>query len=541
MPASVSLSGLSWSTPDGLIVFSDIDFHADTGRTGIVGRNGAGKSTLLRLICGDLVPQAGTITLCGTVGMMRQIVQPDPDETVADLFGVSGALAVLRRADAGLADIGELASADWTLEERLEQALAVTRLDLAPETRLAQLSGGQHTRLALAALVFKNPDILLLDEPTNHLDRDGRKAVIDFLSGWKGCAIVVSHDRELLETMDVIAEAGPGGVTRYGGNWSHYRALKALELAGVQRNLADAEKVAADVARMVQLRAERQARKDSAGRKKRAKGDAPRILMDARKERAEATGGNNARLAGDRMENAASALAAARQKLEVLQPFGVALPSSDLPAGRTVLAFDHVTFGYDKNAPVVRDLSFTITGPERVALTGANGSGKTTVLNLASGALQPLSGQVHRPVRAVMLDQQVSIMDPAISVLENFRRLNPESDDNACRASLARFMFRAGAALQMTGMLSGGQLLRAGLACVLGGTALPSLLILDEPTNHLDIDSTEAVEAGLRAWDGALLVVSHDVAFLEAIGIGRYQPLPITTPAASTREPPSTT
>ncbi len=120
-----------------------------------------------------------------------------------------------------------------------------------------------------------------------------------------------------------------------------------------------------------------------------------------------------------------------------------------------------------------------------------------------------------------LLDQRVSLLDPALSIRDNFKRINPDADENACRAALARFMFRADAALQIAGTLSGGQMLRAGLACVLGGSIPPPLLILDEPTNHLDIDAIEAVEAGLRAYDGALLVVSHDNAFLEAIGITR--------------------
>jgi ATPase subunit of ABC transporter with duplicated ATPase domains len=120
-----------------------------------------------------------------------------------------------------------------------------------------------------------------------------------------------------------------------------------------------------------------------------------------------------------------------------------------------------------------------------------------------------------------LLDQRVSLLDPSLSIRDNFQRINRRADENTCRAALARFMFRADAALQVVSCLSGGQLLRAGLACVLGGTTPPALLILDEPTNHLDIDSIEAVEAGLRAYDGALLVVSHDEAFLEAIGISR--------------------
>ena len=152
---------------------------------------------------------------------------------------------------------------------------------------------------------------------------------------------------------------------------------------------------------------------------------------------------------------------------------------------------------------------------------GPNGSGKTTLLALITGQLTSWEGTVRLATGFALLDQRVSLLDPSASIRDNFKRLNPQADENACRAALARFMFRADAALQTVSSLSGGQLLRAGLACVLGGATLPPLLILDEPTNHLDIDAIEAVEAGLRAYDGALLVVSHDEAFLQAIGITR--------------------
>jgi ATPase subunit of ABC transporter with duplicated ATPase domains len=239
------------------------------------------------------------------------------------------------------------------------------------------------------------------------------------------------------------------------------------------------------------------------------------------KERSELTGGANARLAEDRQAQAGEAVAAARERIEILQPLSVSVPPTHLAAGKTVLRMDGVTAGYRPDRPVIRDLSFTLTGPERVAVTGPNGAGKTTFLALVTGALMPWQGSVRLFTDASMLDQKVSLLDPALSIRDNFRRINPGSGENACRAALARFMFRADAALQVTGSLSGGQLLRAGLACVLGGGRPPALLVLDEPTNHLDIDSIEAVEAGLRAYDGALLVVSHDEAFLTAIGVTR--------------------
>ena len=520
MPA-IAVSHLSWSTPDNRTVFTDLDLSFGAERAGLIGRNGVGKSTLLRSIAGQLPVQSGRIAVTGTIGVLRQTVQLDRDETVADLFGATEALALLHRAEQGMATIEELDAADWTLEDRIAASLGRVGLEAGPGTPLAALSGGQRTRASLAAVIFGEPDFLLLDEPTNNLDQAGREAVIRLLAGWRAGAIVVSHDRELLETMDAIVELTSLGATRYGGNWSRYRERKAIELAAAERDLAEAERHVAEVARGAQETAERKARKDGAGKRKGAKGDMPRILIGARKDRAEDKGGENRRLAERQRAAANEAAAAARARIEILQPFVVALAPTGLAANRTVLELTEVTVGYEPGVPVLRDVSLTITGPERIAVTGPNGSGKTTLLALITGQVKPWAGSVRVPVPMTMLDQQVSLLDPTRSIRDNFAAINGPADENACRAALARFMFRADAALQIVGTLSGGQVLRAGLACVLGGTEPPSLLILDEPTNHLDLESIAAVEAGLRAYDGALLVVSHDAAFLDAIGVDR--------------------
>lgn len=518
MSASIVLFNLALSAPDGRTLLSNIELSFGPERTGLVGRNGIGKTTLLRLISGELAPQFGTISVSGTLGILRQSVPIRPDETVTNLFGASQALALVRRAETGEATADELANADWTLEARMASALGRVGLDAQPDTLLAALSGGLRTRAGLAALVFEDPDFLMLDEPTNNLDRGGRMAVIELLASWRKGAIVVSHDRELLETMDAIVELTSLGAARYGGNWSAYRERKALELAAAQHDLADAERRVTEIARKTQATAER---KDSTGRKKGAKGDMPRIMMGGLKDRSEGTGGENARLAERRRAQAAEAATAARERIEVLQPLNIVLPPTSLPASRTVLKIDGVTAGYQGGLPVIRDLSMTVTGPERIAIAGPNGSGKTTLLALIAGHMQPWAGSLQVMTDFAMLDQQVSLLNPTLSIRDNFRRINPRADENTCRAALARFMFRTDAALQTVSSLSGGQLLRAGFACVLGGPTPPSLLILDEPTNHLDIESIEAMEAGLRAYDGALLVVSHDEAFLQAIGISR--------------------
>ena len=511
------LAGLAWSTPDGRQIFSQLDLGFGAERAGLVGRNGAGKSTLLRLIAGEAAPLAGTVTVQGRLGLLRQSVGADLGVTVGDVFGIADDLALLDRAARGEAGVEELAGADWTLESRVAAALARVGLDAGPDAPLSHLSGGQRTRARLAALVFGEPDFLLLDEPTNNLDRDGRRAVLDLLAGWHSGAIVVSHDRELLETMDAIVELTSLGATRHGGNWSAYRERRELDLAAAEHDLADAERRLGDVERRTQETAERKARKDSGGRRKAARGDMPRILIGGMKARAEATSGDQARLAERRRAQAVGDAAEARARIEVLQPFSVVLPSTRLHASKQVLAIDLLTAGYDRDRPIIADLSISITGPERIALTGPNGSGKTTLIAVIAGDLQPFSGAIRLGAGFALFDQEVSLLDRGLSILDNFKRINPGAGDNACRAALARFMFRADAALQTVATLSGGQLLRAGLACVLGGAIPPPLLILDEPTNHLDLDSIATIEAGLRAYDGALMIVSHDEAFLDAV------------------------
>jgi ATPase subunit of ABC transporter with duplicated ATPase domains len=167
-------------------------------------------------------------------------------------------------------------------------------------------------------------------------------------------------------------------------------------------------------------------------------------------------------------------------------------------------------------------LSFAVRGPERIAIRGANGSGKSTLLRLIAGDLTPSAGTIHRPTdRIAVLDQHVGLLDPATSILDNLRRLNPDLSDNDAHAALAQFAFRNKAALQIAATLSGGERLRAGLACVFARPEPPLLLLLDEPTNHLDLAAIEELENALKDFDGALIAVSHDRTFLQAIGIER--------------------
>jgi ATPase subunit of ABC transporter with duplicated ATPase domains len=523
---SIVLSGLYWSKPDGDHVLRGLDLSFGPERTGLVGRNGVGKTTLLKIISGMLPQSAGSLCIQGNAVLVRQMLETGPHETIADLFSARQAIEVLVRAENGTASLDDLAEADWTVRERILSALARFGLEAEPDTLLSQLSGGQRTRAALAAAIFEEPDFLLLDEPTNNLDRIGRQAVIDLLASWKGGVIVVSHDRGLLDHMDAIVELTSLGAKRYGGNWSAYQAAKAIELNAAEQSLAHAQKTADEIDRKAQVLSERHDRREASGTRKAAKGDMPKILLGRRKSNGQASRGKVTELAERQRADALDTVASAKARIEVLQPFSVHLPATNLPAGRAVLSLNGVTAGYNPGHPVIRDLSFSIFGPQRLALAGPNGSGKTTLLKAIAGEIAPFIGELAVSVPSAILDQSVRLLDRSETILANFKRLNPGAKENTYRATLASFRFRADAALQRVETLSGGQFLRAGLACVLGGPSPPSLLILDEPTNHLDIESIETVEAALRAYDGALLVVSHDEAFLDNIGIDAYIELP---------------
>ncbi len=519
---TITLTDLSAAAPDGHTLFNNVDLSFGPERTGLVGRNGTGKTTLLELIAGSREPFAGSVQRRGTLGYLRQWPDTPDDATVAQGMGLAHDLALFRRGMSGDATPDELDKIDWSIEAEMEAALA--RLGLAsldPDRPFKELSGGEQTRARLAALLVAKPDFLLMDEPTNHLDREGRDFITDVVESFKGGILIVSHDRDLLERMDRIVEITTLGVTVWGGNYSFYRAEKARLTERVMSELASARREADRTARENEAARQRKEKRDAAGKKGRASAGQPKILLDAAKERAEGSAGGLGRLALRQQAEAEDRLASAKEAVERARKLDFHLSGNDLPTSKIVLSIEDLTGGPPQNPRVIDKLSLTVTGAERVALEGENGAGKTTLLRLIAGHLAPASGLIRCPVRLAYLDQRAAILDFGASLIENFRRLNPGATDNAAHAALARFHFRNEGARLMPATLSGGERLRAALACAIGGEDPAGLLLLDEPVNHLDIESVEAVEDALNAYRGAFIAVSHDGEFLANIGVTR--------------------
>ncbi|MEZ6001509.1 ABC-F family ATP-binding cassette domain-containing protein [Hyphomonas sp.] len=520
MTSFLTLDSLSLSTPDGTPLFGNLTLSLGRERVGLVGRNGSGKSTLLHAIMGSVAPTSGGIHLNGTVGMLQQSLDEALD--LAGALGITDSLACLARLESGDGSVEDAADADWTLPSRVEQAIADTGLrDIPLDTPVATLSGGERMRVALARQILEAPDLLLLDEPTNNLDTEGRQAIASLMRAWPGGLLIASHDRDLLEQVDRIVDLSPVGVTIFSGGWSEYAAAREAAREAAEADLARASDTLKRTRKSVQQAKEKQDRRDKAGRAARTKGDAPKMLLDKRQERAEATRGKGSALAARQMTESEEDLATARARIEILAPITMDLPHCGLPSGRRLIEFKGVEMAFG-GRHLFGPLDFQLTGPERVAIAGPNGSGKSTLLRLVTGALQPTSGTASRLTENfALLDQHVSLLAPDETILDNMHRLNPGLSANAAHAALARFGFRNDDAMQMAGTLSGGEKLRAGLACVFARPEPPDLLILDEPTNHLDLRAIEALETGLNAWDGAILLVSHDAAFLNAIDVTR--------------------
>lgn len=521
----LTADALCVTLPDGSPLLSLPSFGLGNERVGLIGPNGSGKSSLLRVLAGSEQPAKGHLVRPARIGLVQQLHTPHAHHTVAHALGIAETLAALTRLETGVADEADLmrAADAWDLPERTAHALEALGLGTLPLDRpLRAVSGGEATRLALAAQQLNAPDVLLLDEPTNNLDAEARAAVHRFIAEWPRGLLVASHDRALLDVVDRLLWIEHGVAHLFGGNWHAFAAQRATEHAAVVREAANATAELARTRRHAQSVHERQARRDGAGRRARDTGSQPKLVLNARRESAQTTGARLDDALDQRLRQASARVAAARARLIERDRLRMTFPTSGLAAGTVVLSLRNACIGFDAQQPLVRALSLDVVGPARLAIEGPNGAGKSTLLRVLAGAQPLLDGALHRGVPlhdVAYLDQHVRLLDVGITVRDAFATRHPTAERNAVHAALARFRFRATAADQAITTLSGGERLRAALACVLGGPTVPRALLLDEPTNHLDLEHLEALEAALRAYDGALVVVSHDAAFLEALGL----------------------
>jgi ATPase subunit of ABC transporter with duplicated ATPase domains len=518
---------LGYRLPDGRFLFNNLTFSFNAVRAGLVGVNGIGKTTLLEILAGKREPSVGAINRCGRISYLPQQARFDSSSTVAEALNLADQIAALERVERGEGTSCDfdLIADRWDLRERIDKVFSnVGALDVALDRRMESLSGGEEARVRLAGLLLEEPDFLILDEPTNHLDMSAREAVYDLIASWKKGVIVVSHDLRLLGLLDQIAELNANGLKFYGGDYEFYRQRREVERSAAEETLLGARQRLKEARRTAQLAAERQQRKQSQGRKNILKRGLPPMVAGGLRRAAENTAARIKDRHQQKVDHAKRDVDQARKNAPIDLQIAVDLERSKIPPNKRMIELAGVGYRWPgAERPLWnRPLNLEVIGPERIWLKGANGTGKSTLIDLIRGGKIPIEGTVKTAAERIgFLDQGVSALDDSLTVLENLRLSAPLRPESDLRTLLGRFLFIRDEALKPASALSGGERMRAGLACLLGADQSPEILILDEPTNNLDLPSVEELISALRYYSGAMIVVSHDFTFIEEIGVER--------------------
>ena len=500
------------------LLMEDVTFRVDNGdKIGLVGRNGAGKTTMTKVLAGLALPAEGTVTRSGSIGYLPQDPKVDDmtqlaRDRILSARGLDGVAKKMRQAQEDMASEDEsirtkgmrrydrleaefIAGGGYAAES--EAAVITSNLDL-PERVLTQpletLSGGQRRRVELARILFSAADTMLLDEPTNHLDADSILWLREFLKNFSGGLLVISHDVELMELVVnrvFYLDANRCVIDQYNMGWKNYLSQREQDEHRRKRERANAQK------------------------------KAQALMEQANKMRAKATKAVAAQQMIKRAERMMRGLEDERQTDKVA---AIRFPEP-APCGKTPLSAQSLSKSYG-SLEIFTDVDLAIDRGSRVVVLGLNGAGKTTLLRMLAGNTAPDTGEVvyGHGAKIGYFAQEHEILDGERTVLENMKSAAPDLDDTRVRTILGSFLFSGDDVEKPAGVLSGGEKTRLSLATLVASSA--NILLLDEPTNNLDPASRKEILNALKAYKGAIVMVSHDEGAVEALNPERVLLLP---------------
>ncbi|WP_270087263.1 ABC-F family ATP-binding cassette domain-containing protein [Sphingobacterium sp. SYP-B4668] len=522
----LNLQHLTYIHADKSLLLDDISLHIHKhDKAALIGNNGSGKSTLLRLIAGKLQPNQGNIQIDGHLYYVPQHYGQFDNHTIAEALGVADKLQALHEILNG--EVNEsnyhILDDDWSLEERIQKALTYWQLDhIQLNQQMNQLSGGQKTKVFLAGIEIRQPDLILMDEPSNHLDATGRQLLYNFIRQTSCTLLIVSHDRVLLNLLTTTYELSPSGITTYGGDYDFYRGQKEIERQAFENDIKNKEKALRKAKDIERDTIERQQKLDSRGKKKQEKAGLPTIVMNTLRNSAERSTAKTKAVHQEKVGNISKELQQLRKDLPDADKMKLGFDKSSLHSGKVLVDAQEINFGYDKNHMLWKEpLTIKIFSGDRTSIKGGNGSGKTTLIRLLLNHLKPQIGHLYNAIQeAVYIDQDYSVIADGWSIYEQAQQFNTTAlQEHEVKIRLTRFLFDKDSWDKSCSALSGGEKMRLLLCCLTIRAKAPDVMILDEPTNNLDIQNIEILTSAIRDYQGTLLVVSHDWHFLEQIGI----------------------
>lgn len=521
----LSLQNITYSHPNREVLFENIQLQINTyDKIALIGNNGTGKSTLLNIVAGNLQPAAGIVKASETPYYIPQLLGQYNHFTIAQALNIDHKLRALKEilngevTDANLALLNE----DWSVEERCNAALSYWQLNKPDLSQpMAALSGGEKTKVFLAGIAIHQPQVVLMDEPSNHLDARSRSLLYEYIQSTAHTLVVVSHDRTLLNLMNVVYELTQHGITAYGGNYDFYVQQKAIEANALNEDVKSKEKALRKAREVERESMERQQKLDARGRKKQEKAGLPTISMNTFRNNAEKSTGRLKDVHAKKIGALSDEVNQLRKELPGTDKMTIGFDDSALHARKILITAQHINYGYGDSLLWDQPLSFQITSCQRVAIKGGNGAGKTTLIKIILRQLQPASGHLQlADFKAIYIDQDYSLIDNRLTVYEQAQQYNTgHSQEHEIKSRLTHFLFTKTYWDKPCEKLSGGEKMRLILCCLTIGTQSPDVIILDEPTNNLDIQNIDILTTALTEYRGTIIAISHDAYFLEQIGV----------------------